>query len=66
MQFYGDYGFGSPSGRAQGIGYVMELEARLRSTLIHSSDTSVNYTLDDNTDLFPFGQPLYFDMSHDR
>lgn len=65
MMFYGDHGFGSPSGRAQGIGYVTELAARLEGRLIHSSDTSVNYTYDDNTAQFPLDQPLYMDMSHD-
>ncbi|KAI9925832.1 hypothetical protein MW887_005638 [Aspergillus wentii] len=63
--FYGDYGFGSPSGRAQGIGYVLELAARLEAKLIYSSDTSINYTYDDNTAQFPLHQPLYMDMSHD-
>lgn len=65
LQFYGDYGFGSPTGRAQGIGYLLELAARLQSKLIYSSDTSINYTYDDNTARFPLGQPLYMDMSHD-
>lgn len=65
LQFYGDYGFGSPSGRAQGIGYVQELAARLQSRLITSSDSSINYTYDDNIKTFPLDQPLYMDMSHD-
>ncbi|OJJ51781.1 hypothetical protein ASPZODRAFT_55754 [Penicilliopsis zonata CBS 506.65] len=65
LQFYGDYGFGSPSGRAQGIGYVLELAARLEAKLIFASDTSINYTYDDNTAQFPLHQPLYMDMSHD-
>ncbi|KAJ9299819.1 hypothetical protein DTO271G3_2703 [Paecilomyces variotii] len=65
LQFYGDYGFGSPTGRAQGIGYVLELAARLQAKLIYSSDTSINYTYDDNTAQFPLNQPFYMDMSHD-
>lgn len=65
MMFYGDHGFGSPSGRAQGIGYVTELAARLEGRYIHSSDTSVNSTIDDNAAQFPLDQPLYMDMSHD-
>ncbi|KAJ6032817.1 uncharacterized protein N7446_008890 [Penicillium canescens] len=65
LQFYGNYGFGSPSGRAQGIGYVQELAARLQSKLIMSSDSSINYTYDDNTKTFPLNQPMYMDMSHD-
>jgi hypothetical protein len=65
IQFYGNYGFGSPSGRAQGIGYVLELAARLQHKLIKSSDTSINYTYDDNTKQFPLDQLFYLDMSHD-
>src|SRR5699024_7584455 len=33
--------------------------------LITSSDTSINYTYDNNEKTFPLGQPLYMDMSHD-
>jgi hypothetical protein len=65
VQYYGDYAYGSPTGRAQGIGYVLELAARLEKKLITSSDTSINYTYTDNTAQFPFGQPFYMDMSHD-
>ncbi|KAJ5726309.1 Histidine phosphatase superfamily clade-2 [Penicillium malachiteum] len=65
VQYYGDYAYGSPTGRAQGIGYVLELAARLQHKLITSSDTSINYTYDDNLAQFPFGQPFYMDMSHD-
>ncbi|CAI7618771.1 unnamed protein product [Penicillium pancosmium] len=65
MSFYGNFGFGAPSGRAQGIGYVQELAARLQSRLIYSSNSSINYTYDDNAKEFPLHQPLYMDMSHD-
>lgn len=65
LQYYGNFAFGSPSGRAQGIGYVLELVARLKGQLIHSSDTSINYTYDNNEKTFPFNQPFYMDMSHD-
>ncbi|KAL2865259.1 histidine phosphatase family protein [Aspergillus lucknowensis] len=65
LQFYGDYAYGSPSGRAQGIGYVLELAARLQGTTITSSDTSINATLDSNPKTFPLGQLFYLDMSHD-
>ncbi|THC87859.1 hypothetical protein EYZ11_012697 [Aspergillus tanneri] len=65
IQYYGDYAYGSPTGRAQGIGYVLELAARLEGKLIYSSDTSINSTFDDNTKMFPMGQPFYMDMSHD-
>ncbi|KAJ5994695.1 hypothetical protein N7481_001672 [Penicillium waksmanii] len=65
LAFYGSAGFGSPSGRAHGIGYVQELAARLESRLIISSESSINYTYDDNTKDFPLGQLFYMDMSHD-
>lgn len=65
IQYYGDYSFGASTGRAQGIGYVLELAARLQGKLIHSSDTSINYTFDNNEAQFPLNQPLYMDMSHD-
>lgn len=65
LQFYGDYGFGASTGRAQGIGYILELATRLQSKLITSGDTSVNFTYDNNERTFPLGQPLYMDMSHD-
>ncbi|KAB8235163.1 histidine phosphatase family protein [Aspergillus alliaceus] len=65
IQYYGDYAFGSASGRAQGIGYVLELAARLQGELITTSDTSINYTFDNNLEQFPLGQPFYMDMSHD-
>ncbi|KAJ6109210.1 histidine phosphatase superfamily [Penicillium sp. IBT 16267x] len=65
IQYYGNYGIASPVGRAQGIGYVLELAARLQQKLITSSDTSINSTYDNNTDTFPLGQPFYMDMSHD-
>lgn len=65
VQFYGNYGFGAPTGRAQGIGYVLELAARLEGKLIETSDTSINTTIDSNPSTFPLHQPLYMDMSHD-
>lgn len=65
LQFYGNYGFGASTGRAQGIGYVLELAARLQTKIIHSSDTSINYTYENNEKQFPLHQPLYMDMSHD-
>lgn len=62
---YFDYGYGNPTGRAQGIGYVQEMLARLNRTLITSSSSSVNSTIDNNTDTFPTNQPFYADFSHD-
>jgi hypothetical protein len=66
LSFYANFGYGAPSGRAQGIGYVQELAERLQSRLIMSSDSSINYTYDDNTRDFPLSQPFYMDMSHDN
>ncbi|CAF3936116.1 unnamed protein product, partial [Adineta steineri] len=65
IQFYGDYSFGNPTGRAQGIGYVQELLARLQNRYIDISESSVNSTLDNNPTTFPLGQPFYLDYSHD-
>ncbi|EAW10996.1 histidine phosphatase family protein [Aspergillus clavatus NRRL 1] len=65
LQFYGNYGWGAPSGRAQGIGYILELAARLEGKLIETSDTSINATFDDHEATFPLHQPLFLDMSHD-
>ncbi|PYI05611.1 putative acid phosphatase [Aspergillus sclerotiicarbonarius CBS 121057] len=65
LQFYGDYGFGSPSGRAQGIGYVIELASRLKSHVLTSPIANINVTYDSNPSTFPLHQPLYMDMSHD-
>ena len=65
VQYYGNYAWGSPTGRAQGIGYVLELAARLERQLINSSDTSINHTYTNNEKQFPFDQPFYMDMSHD-
>ncbi|KND91048.1 3-phytase A [Tolypocladium ophioglossoides CBS 100239] len=65
IQSYYLYSFGNPTGRAQGIGYVQELIARLTHNYIKSSDSSVNSTLDDNPSSFPLGQQIYADFSHD-
>ncbi|KAI9741394.1 MAG: hypothetical protein M1834_003111 [Cirrosporium novae-zelandiae] len=65
LDFYGDDGFGSPTGRATGIGYVAEFLARLKHHLITSPVGQDNVTLDNNTVTFPLDQSLYFDFSHD-
>lgn len=59
------YSYGNPTGRAQGIGYLQELMARIRHQFIASSNSSVNATLDDNPTTFPLGQQIYADFSHD-
>ena len=65
MEYYYDYSYGSPTGRAQGIGYVQELIARLENEYIMTSNSSVNSTLDNNADDFPLGEKFYADFSHD-
>ena len=66
LRFYGDYSFGNPTGRAQGIGYVQELLARLQNQYLYVGNTSVNSTLDSNPTTFPLEQPFYLDMTHDN
>jgi hypothetical protein len=65
MEYYYDYSYGNPTGRAQGIGYLQELLARLQNEYITSSNSSVNSTITDNPDDFPLGRPFYADFSHD-
>jgi hypothetical protein len=66
VEYYFDYAYGNPTGRAQGIGYVQELLARLQNQYITSSNSSVNSTLDNNSNSFPLGEPFYADLSHVR
>lgn len=65
MEYYYDYSFGNPTGRAQGIGYLQELIARLTNQLITSSNSSVNSSIDNNAAQFPLGQKFYADFTHD-
>lgn len=65
IEYFYDYSFGNPTGRAQGIGYLQELIARLTHQYITSSNSSVNSTITDNPDDFPLNQPFYADFSHD-
>lgn len=65
IEYYYDYAWGNPTGRAQGIGYLQELLARLTNQYITSSNSSVNSTLDNNPTSFPLHQPFYADFSHD-
>jgi hypothetical protein len=67
LQFQGNDGFESPTGRAVGIGYVEELYARLQGHLydLPAGSTQANATLDGMTETFPLNQTLYFDFSHD-
>jgi hypothetical protein len=65
LYIYNGFSFGTPFGRALGLGVLEELLARLQNQTITVSDSSVNTTLDGNTNTFPVGQQFYLDMSHD-
>jgi len=65
IEYYYDYSFGSPTGRAQGLGYQQELLARLTNQYIASSNSSVNSTITNNAQDFPLGRPFYADFTHD-
>ncbi|KAK3935985.1 3-phytase A [Diplogelasinospora grovesii] len=65
LAFYGDDGFGSPAGRATGIGYQQEVVARLKNHTLGYSGSQINVTLDNNTVTFPLNQSIYMDFSHD-
>ncbi|KAH0294072.1 phosphoglycerate mutase-like protein [Aureobasidium namibiae CBS 147.97] len=65
IAYYYDYGYGNPTGRAQGIGYVQELLARLTHQYIFASNSSVNSSITNNSRDFPLDRPFYADFSHD-
>ncbi|KAH8674341.1 histidine phosphatase [Xylariales sp. PMI_506] len=65
IEYFYDYSYGNPTGRAQGIGYLQELVARLTNQYIFSSNSSVNSSLTNNPDTFPLGQAFYADFTHD-
>ncbi|KZO91037.1 phosphoglycerate mutase-like protein [Calocera viscosa TUFC12733] len=65
IYFWYDSGWGSPTARGLGLGYVKELVARLTSTPITTHDSTTNSTLDDNPITFPLGNSLYVDATHE-
>ncbi|KAH9940025.1 phytase [Epithele typhae] len=65
LYFWHISGFGSPVARAQGIGYIQELLARLTHTPIPFHNSTTNATITDNPATFPLGQSLYVDATHD-
>ena len=65
MQYYFDYAYSNPTVRAQDIGYVQELLARLQHEYITFSSSSVNSTIDNNAAEFLPGQAFYADFNHD-
>ncbi|EPE07535.1 histidine phosphatase [Ophiostoma piceae UAMH 11346] len=64
-EYYFDYSYGNPTGRAQGIGYLQEFIARLTNQYIPVSNSSVNSTITNNAKDFPLGAKFYADFSHD-
>jgi hypothetical protein len=65
IEYFYDYSYGNPTGRAQGIGYLQELLARLQNQYIKSSNSSVNSSITGSAKTFPLGQKFYADFSHD-
>lgn len=65
LQFAGDYGHRSPSGRAQGIGYAQELLDFLTNSSFTGPVTTQNTTLDKNPEYYPVEQPLQVSFTHD-
>lgn len=65
LQFQGDYGFMNPTGRAQGVGWLVEFLSRLNQTGFTGPVTGQNTTLDNNSTYFPTKQPIYADFTHD-
>jgi hypothetical protein len=62
----GDYGFMSPNGRAQGIGWVQEFLSRTQNVTFPVGNVTLqNTTLDESSTYFPLDQPFYFDFTHD-
>ncbi|WFD30994.1 hypothetical protein MSPP1_002022 [Malassezia sp. CBS 17886] len=65
LQFQGDYGFMNPSGKAQGVGWVLEFLDRVQKQAFTGPVTGQNTTLNQNRTYFPFDQGLYADFTHD-
>lgn len=66
LRFQGDYGFMSPTGRAQGAGWTQEFVARLKGEKISQPYTFENTTLVENPEAFPLDQRMYLDFGHDN
>ncbi|KAH9079225.1 phosphoglycerate mutase-like protein [Lactarius deliciosus] len=65
VYFWYTSAFGAPLARAQGIGYIQELVARLTHTPIQTHNSSTNSTLDDSPITFPLDHNLYVDATHE-
>jgi hypothetical protein len=66
IRFFYNHAFGNPTARAQGIGYVEELLARLQGKYIKESHSSVNSSITNNHETFPLGMKFYADFTHDK
>ena len=64
LSFYYSYGFGATTSAAQGKGLLEEFVARFEQQL-PSPNSTVNATLDDNSQLFPLDQSIYADATHE-
>ncbi|TIA87508.1 hypothetical protein E3P81_03921 [Wallemia ichthyophaga] len=65
LQFYYDAGFGSPTARAQGLGWVEETLARITKQTPAPYDSTTNSTLNEDPVTFPLDMPMYTDFTHD-
>lgn len=66
LSFYGNDGFGAPTGRGVGIGWVVEFYNRLLHHYVSNNGTSqLNSTLDTQASTFPLNQTIMADFSHD-
>lgn len=65
LGFHGDHGFGSETGRAEGMGWVGEFSDRLAKKPFEGPITSQNGTVDSNATYFPLDQPVFVDFTHD-
>ncbi|KAF2252860.1 3-phytase [Trematosphaeria pertusa] len=66
IRFFYNHAFGQPTARAQGIGYVEELLARLQDKYIQESHSSVNSSITRDGEFFPLGMKFYADFTHDK
>ncbi|KAF1952782.1 3-phytase [Byssothecium circinans] len=66
IRFFYNHAFGNPTARAQGVGYVEELLARLKGEYITESDSSVNSSVTQDEENFPLGMKFYADFTHDK
>ena len=64
ISFWYNSAYGSPVARAQGIGWIQELVARLTHTPIAVHNSSTNATLH-RPETFPLGNSLYVDATHE-